>query len=66
MRHSNVLATRKGTTTGSFDQRIAKHKFIKQLHKRFQEEKIKIPFPIREVYTQGNQTKNGNGVLTPD
>jgi small-conductance mechanosensitive channel len=47
-----------------FDQRIAKHKFIKQLHKRYQEEKIKIPFPIREVYTQGNQTKNGNGVLT--
>ncbi|MGI2908537.1 mechanosensitive ion channel family protein [Tolypothrix sp. VBCCA 56010] len=49
-----------------FDQRIAKHKFIKQLHKRYQEEQIKIPFPIREVYTQANQTKNGNGVLTPE
>ncbi|NEU73363.1 mechanosensitive ion channel family protein [Hassallia byssoidea VB512170] len=47
-----------------FDQRIAKHKFIKQLHKKYQEEGIKIPFPIREVYTQANQTKNGNGVLT--
>lgn len=47
-----------------FDQRIAKHKFIKQLHKKYQEEKIKIPFPIREVYTQRNQAKNGNGVLT--
>lgn len=49
-----------------FDQRIAKHKFIKQLHKKYQEEQIKIPFPIREVYTQGNQTKNGNKVLTPE
>jgi small-conductance mechanosensitive channel len=49
-----------------FDQRIAKHKFIKQLHKRYQQEKIKIPFPIREVYAQGNQTRNGNAVVTEE
>ncbi len=49
-----------------FDQRIAKHKFIKQLHKRYQQEKIKIPFPIREVYAQGNQTRNGHVVVTEE
>lgn len=47
-----------------FDLRIAKHKFIKKLHKRYQKEGIKIPFPVTELYTQRNQAKNGNGVLT--
>ncbi|WP_460204093.1 mechanosensitive ion channel family protein [Scytonema sp. NUACC21] len=42
-----------------FDQRIARHLFIKKLHKRYQKEGIKIPFPVRDVYVQGN----GNGVL---
>lgn len=34
------------------DQRVAKHKFIKRLHRRYKEEGIKIPVPIREIYTQ--------------
>ncbi|MBW4558917.1 MAG: mechanosensitive ion channel family protein [Trichormus sp. ATA11-4-KO1] len=33
-----------------FDQRIAKHLFIKKLHKRYQQEGIQIPFPIRDIY----------------
>ncbi|MDB9371766.1 mechanosensitive ion channel family protein [Nodularia sphaerocarpa] len=37
-----------------FDQRIARHLFIKKLHKRYQQEGIQIPFPIREVYVQNN------------
>lgn len=40
-----------------FDQRIGKHLFIKKLHKRYQEEGIKIPFPARELYLQDHQTK---------
>ncbi len=34
------------------DQCMIKHEFIKRLHKRYQEEKIVIPFPIRTVYMQ--------------
>ncbi|MBD2042300.1 mechanosensitive ion channel family protein [Microcoleus sp. FACHB-672] len=33
-----------------FDQNIAKHEFIKRLHKRYQQERIEIPFPSRDVY----------------
>jgi small-conductance mechanosensitive channel len=33
-----------------FDQRIGKHLLIKKLHKRYQQEGIQIPFPIRDVY----------------
>ncbi|MBW4559781.1 MAG: mechanosensitive ion channel family protein [Mojavia pulchra JT2-VF2] len=40
-----------------FDQRIGKHLFIKKLHKRYQQEGIKIPFPSRELYMQGNVAK---------
>ncbi len=47
-----------------FDLRIAKHKFIKKLHKRYQEEQIKIPFPVRELYMQKNQAENGNKALS--
>lgn len=32
------------------DQYLIKHEFIKRLHKRFTEEGIKIPFPIRTIY----------------
>ena len=32
------------------DQRVARHKFIKRLHKRYKEEGIQIPFPTRELY----------------
>ncbi|NDJ20265.1 mechanosensitive ion channel [Nostoc sp. B(2019)] len=41
-----------------FDQRIGKHIFIKKLHKRYQQEGIQIPFPIRDVYVQDNMNKN--------
>ncbi len=40
-----------------FDQRIARHIFIKKLHKRYQLEGIKIPFPLRELYVPGNIPK---------
>lgn len=33
-----------------FDQRIGKHLFVKKLHKRYQQEGIQIPFPVRDVY----------------
>lgn len=38
-----------------FDQRLVRHEFIKQLHKRYQEEKIEIPFPTRTVYFKDKQ-----------
>jgi small-conductance mechanosensitive channel len=38
-----------------FDQRLVKHEFIKQLHKRYQEEEIEIPFPTRTVYFKDKQ-----------
>ncbi|KAB8317930.1 mechanosensitive ion channel family protein [Tolypothrix campylonemoides VB511288] len=42
-----------------FDQRMARHLFIKKLHKRYQKEGIKIPFPIRDIYVQDNASRNG-------
>lgn len=33
-----------------FDQRRVRHEFIKKLHRRYQEEGIEIPFPIRTLY----------------
>ncbi len=42
-----------------FDQRIGKHLFVKKLHKRYQEEGINIPFPIRDIYVKSNGSKNG-------
>lgn len=42
-----------------FDQRIGKHLFIKKLHKRYQEEGIKIPSPPLELYLQDYASKNG-------
>jgi len=38
-----------------FDQRLVKHEFIKQLHKRYQTEEIEIPFPTRNVYFKDKQ-----------
>ncbi|NET02866.1 MAG: mechanosensitive ion channel family protein [Sphaerospermopsis sp. SIO1G1] len=32
-----------------FDQRIGKHLLVKKLHKRYQQEGIQIPFPIRDI-----------------
>ncbi|MDZ7958310.1 MAG: mechanosensitive ion channel family protein [Aulosira sp. DedQUE10] len=40
-----------------FDQRIGRHLFIKKLHKRYQQEGIKIPFPARELYIPENSAK---------
>jgi len=34
------------------DQYLLQHEFIKALHKRFKEEGIEIPFPIRTVQLQ--------------
>ncbi len=36
------------------DQYLIKHEFIKRLHKRYKEEGIVIPFPIRTVYISRN------------
>ncbi|MFC1733511.1 mechanosensitive ion channel family protein [candidate division KSB1 bacterium] len=33
-----------------YDQYLVKHEFIKKLHKRYNEEGIEIPFPIRTVH----------------
>ncbi|MEB3826309.1 mechanosensitive ion channel family protein [Phormidium sp. CCY1219] len=38
-----------------FDRLITTHEFIKRLHKRYQAEGIKIPFPIRPVYPQDGE-----------
>jgi small-conductance mechanosensitive channel len=35
------------------DQYLIKHEFVKRLHKRYKEEGIEIPFPIRTVYMKG-------------
>ena len=37
------------------DQYLVKHEFIKRLQKRYKEENIEIPFPIRTVYLKQNQ-----------
>ncbi|MDJ0733085.1 MAG: mechanosensitive ion channel [Nostocaceae cyanobacterium] len=42
-----------------FDQRIGKHLFVKKLHKRYQQEGINIPFPIRDIFIKDDGNKNG-------
>lgn len=37
------------------DQYLVKHEFIKQLQKRYRQENIEIPFPIRTVYMKQSQ-----------
>ncbi|MBF2063927.1 MAG: mechanosensitive ion channel family protein [Calothrix sp. C42_A2020_038] len=39
-----------------FDQRIARHMFIKKLHKRYQQEGITIPFPIYQIQQKKAET----------
>ncbi|MEM9925866.1 MAG: mechanosensitive ion channel family protein [Cyanobacteria bacterium P01_D01_bin.50] len=46
-----------------FEQRIGKHLFVKKLHKRYNQEGILIPFPIRDVYIKDNVNVNSNGVM---
>jgi small-conductance mechanosensitive channel len=43
------------------DQYLIKHEFIKRLHRRYKEEGITIPYPVRTVYL-----KKEKGVLTDD
>lgn len=37
------------------DQYLIKHEFVKRLHKRYNQEGIVIPFPIRTVYLKGEE-----------
>lgn len=37
------------------DTYLAKHKFVKKLHRRYQQEGIKIPFPVKTVYLKENR-----------
>jgi small-conductance mechanosensitive channel len=46
-----------------FDQRLAKHLFVKRLHKIYQQEGIKIPFPVRDIYVQKDVSENGASKL---
>ena len=46
-----------------FDHRIGKHLFIKKLHKRYNQEGILIPFPIRDIYIKENVKTNKNGAM---
>ena len=46
-----------------FDQRIGKHLFVKKLHKRYNQEDISIPFPIRDIYMKESPKTNTNGVI---
>jgi small-conductance mechanosensitive channel len=39
------------------DQYLIKHEFIKRLQKRYAEEDINIPFPIRTVYLHDEEAK---------
>ncbi len=40
------------------NQYVLRHEFVKRLHKRFNEEGIEIPFPIRTVYMGGEKPHN--------
>jgi small-conductance mechanosensitive channel len=43
------------------DQFLVRHEFVKRLHRRYREEGIEIPFPIRTVYMKGEgETKRSN------
>jgi small-conductance mechanosensitive channel len=39
------------------DQYLIKHEFIKRLYKRYQQESIEIPFPIRTIYMKNEQDR---------
>ena len=40
------------------DQFKIRHEFIKALHKRYEQEGIEIPFPIRTVYMKGEASED--------
>ncbi len=41
------------------DQFLVQHEFIKRLHRRYNEESIEIPFPIRTLY-MGDQGESAD------
>ncbi|WP_414528744.1 mechanosensitive ion channel family protein [Nodularia chucula] len=43
-----------------FDQRIGTHLLIKKLHKRYQQEGIEIPFPVRDIYVQNKGSESSS------
>jgi small-conductance mechanosensitive channel len=44
------------------DQYLIKHEFIKRLHKRYEKEGIEIPFPIRTVHLEQDESR-GKGKI---
>jgi small-conductance mechanosensitive channel len=47
------------------DQALVQHELRKRIFKRFREERIEIPFPIRTVYLR-NESSNGGITITRD
>lgn len=41
------------------DQYLVRHEFVKRLHRRYAQEGIEIPFPIRTVYMRGEARQGG-------
>lgn len=48
-------------TTEVVNQYLIKHEFIKRLHKRYGEEGIEIPFPIRSIQSMDGSNGKGDG-----
>jgi small-conductance mechanosensitive channel len=40
------------------NQFLIKHEFIKRLHRRFKQENIKFPYPVRTVYLENREKQN--------
>lgn len=47
------------------NQYLIKHEFIKRLHRRYREERIEIPFPIRTVHLKTSQDDSSLPFLPP-
>lgn len=45
------------------DRRLAKHIFIKRLHRRYQEEEIETPNPARDIYIKDCLTKTNKSLI---
>ncbi|GFE60700.1 mechanosensitive ion channel family protein [Geobacter sp. AOG2] len=48
------------------DQYLLKHEFIKKLHRRYRDEGIEIPFPIRTVHIKGETSETSETSETRD
>ena len=53
-------------TTEVVNQYLIKHEFIKRLHKRYGEEGIEIPFPIRTIQSMDTSNGKGDGTWTEE